>query len=743
MLIVSFGPDSYYHIRITDANNEKTYIALDAFGRRIEILYPSNNYQQLEYNGDGTLKGRAVWEGDDPPGTIPLWIEYFYDGYGRLADVNYPDEGNVHYSYDGFGRKILVEDGRNIDDRIGGTSPYANKISYDYDPLNRIIGITEQDGYEITYTYKADGQKENIAVYKPGQQNPVYWVQYGYDTALRLANVNEPLLTNDLIASFEYDENGNRKKLTYSLDGTTSSTVYIDYNYNRDNLLTYFSTTGGPTFTLNNATVDGLGRLTDANETISKTSGTVDYSYTYVYDMRSQLTEADITKDSSPWWDADYSYYKNGNLKDREIQSSKTEFEYTGEVMDGTKTGGGEYFELAWDENGNMIDFDISVGDDTTLEYNWDGKLRSGEKGSDTISLRYDPDGNRIFKASSESGQRKYIVDIVGGLPVILMELDSADNMDIMKKYTYAHGQILAQHDIDDDAITPKDDIYFYLHNRLGSVRQIIDTSGNVKNRYTYDPFGEGFATECTETIENPFKFTGQFYDSEIDEYYLRARQYDPHIARFTARDPVLGDFEEPLTLHVYLYCLNNPVRFIDPSGCFGMTARTLTAIYMRCAAFSMVLGSDIALSDMALGLAAVTEEANKFLDPKDEVNKIDYRTGPRAFRHLKITAKDIEKYGTIESAEIMVQFRIAMRGSLEAGKYYAVGGGSVVAGIATQLIGYKLIKSSHVVPGVVLCAGGFALEGAGVYSAAQAIKITNNAREAAELYGKWRGPQY
>ena len=29
--------------------------------------------------------------------------------------------------------------------------------------------------------------------------------------------------------------------------------------------------------------------------------------------------------------------------------------------------------------------------------------------------------------------------------------------------------------------------------------------------------------TECTETTENPFKFTGQYFDSEIEEYYLRA----------------------------------------------------------------------------------------------------------------------------------------------------------------------------------------------------------------------------
>jgi RHS repeat-associated protein len=67
--------------------------------------------------------------------------------------------------------------------------------------------------------------------------------------------------------------------------------------------------------------------------------------------------------------------------------------------------------------------------------------------------------------------------------------------------------------------------------------------------------------------LTNSFLFAGQWYDSEIGQYYLRARQYDPRIGRFTARDPVFGNFQEPLTLHVYLYCLNDPVNRTDPSG--------------------------------------------------------------------------------------------------------------------------------------------------------------------------------
>ena len=109
------------------------------------------------------------------------------------------------------------------------------------------------------------------------------------------------------------------------------------------------------------------------------------------------------------------------------------------------------------------------------------------------------------------------------------------------------------------------------LHDRTGSVRQIINTSANVVRYYTYEPFGE--VLEEDGTLSNNMMFTGQYFDTEIDQYYLRARQYDPHVSRFTARDPVLGRLQEPLTLHVYLYCENDPVNLFDPDGASSRSA--------------------------------------------------------------------------------------------------------------------------------------------------------------------------
>jgi RHS repeat-associated protein len=204
----------------------------------------------------------------------------------------------------------------------------------------------------------------------------------------------------------------------------------------------------------------------------------------------------------------------------------------------------------------------MTTGVSQTITYNWDNKLRTATKGSKSISLRYDPGGNRIRKQSidgAEETTHKYIVDIVGDLPTTLMEIDPNIGL-IVKTYIYANGQVLCQHDGDYSA--PR---YFYIHDRLGSVRQMIDTSANVVKYYTYEPFGE--VLEEDGTLTNYMMFTSQYFDTEIDQYYLRARQYDPHISRFTARDPIRGKFEEPLTLHIYLYCLNDPINKIDPSG--------------------------------------------------------------------------------------------------------------------------------------------------------------------------------
>ena len=94
----------------------------------------------------------------------------------------------------------------------------------------------------------------------------------------------------------------------------------------------------------------------------------------------------------------------------------------------------------------------------------------------------------------------------------------------------------------------------------MGSTTHIVDEDGIVLNHYEYDAWGNLTAQE--EAVPNRFKFTGQQLDPVTQQYYLRARFYNPVIARFTQEDTYRGD-----GLNLYAYCANRPTHYIDPTG--------------------------------------------------------------------------------------------------------------------------------------------------------------------------------
>ena len=61
--------------------------------------------------------------------------------------------------------------------------------------------------------------------------------------------------------------------------------------------------------------------------------------------------------------------------------------------------------------------------------------------------------------------------------------------------------------------------------------------------------------------------YAGEHFDTDAQNYYLRARWYDQNTGRFNRFDPFTGNNQDPQSLHKYLYVHNNPVMNIDPSG--------------------------------------------------------------------------------------------------------------------------------------------------------------------------------
>ena len=114
---------------------------------------------------------------------------------------------------------------------------------------------------------------------------------------------------------------------------------------------------------------------------------------------------------------------------------------------------------------------------------------------------------------------------------------------------------------------------YHYVSDEQGSITHVINgedkESGElpqenvqpqVLNHYEYDAFGN--TVSCEEQVHNRFRYTGEQYDPLTGQYYLRARYYNPVIARFTQEDTYYGD-----GLNLYTYCQNNPILYHDPTG--------------------------------------------------------------------------------------------------------------------------------------------------------------------------------
>ena len=94
-----------------------------------------------------------------------------------------------------------------------------------------------------------------------------------------------------------------------------------------------------------------------------------------------------------------------------------------------------------------------------------------------------------------------------------------------------------------------------FIKNAHGDVTDL--TNRNVT--YDYDAYGNLRTDNMTDS--NPFRYCGEYQDSESGLIYLRNRYYDPTVGRFINEDPIKDG------TNWYAYCGNNPIAFVDPSG--------------------------------------------------------------------------------------------------------------------------------------------------------------------------------
>lgn len=81
-----------------------------------------------------------------------------------------------------------------------------------------------------------------------------------------------------------------------------------------------------------------------------------------------------------------------------------------------------------------------------------------------------------------------------------------------------------------------------------------------------YDAYGNLIASNGL--LQTGYVYSGQQWDFDLGQYYLRARTYNPATGRFWTSDGEgYGNNEDPLSLHKYLYAEDDSVNNIDPSG--------------------------------------------------------------------------------------------------------------------------------------------------------------------------------
>ena len=112
------------------------------------------------------------------------------------------------------------------------------------------------------------------------------------------------------------------------------------------------------------------------------------------------------------------------------------------------------------------------------------------------------------------------------------------------------------------------DNFAFYYYNRdhLGSIREVVDASGKVKQVTNYYPFGTPYADSPVNPDHQPYKYNGKELDRMhgLDTYDYGARQHDPILARWDRMDLLC---EKTPGISPYNYCNDNPIKNVDPDG--------------------------------------------------------------------------------------------------------------------------------------------------------------------------------
>lgn len=408
------------------------------------------------------------------------------------------------------------------------TGDVAGTIERTYDDQFRVASRTvtgASNSHALDVTYTPDGLFDAV-----GQLSLDYFSTHGLLETSTLGRTR---------ASYTYTGFGEAD--TYTVTDTTQSTALFDVDYTYDALGridTLIETTGGQTRNLKYR-YDQRGRLIEVLER-NQQSGAYDTIELYGYDTNGNRTSVDNAFDTLAASDIAV------DAQDRLTTYGGLQFTYTdaGELLTKTDSVSGEVTIYDYDALGNLRT--VTLPDGSQIVYLVDGAHRRI--------------GRKVFAPQGSLADEQYWLYKDSLNPVA--ELDGQGRL--TKRFVYASKAHSPDSMVEFDPATGAEvATYRIVSDHLGSVRMVVDVStGDVVQSMSYDTWGN--VLEDTNQSFQPFGFAGGLYDARTELVRFGARDYDPRVGRWTAKDPIgFGGGESNL----YAYAGHSPVNYIDPTG--------------------------------------------------------------------------------------------------------------------------------------------------------------------------------
>lgn len=203
---------------------------------------------------------------------------------------------------------------------------------------------------------------------------------------------------------------------------------------------------------------------------------------------------------------------------------------------------------------------------DQYAEYNGEGKIKILSEGGYVMDFSYGPDGERWQTVLSLDGNVKRTTLYAGDYERIISN-------DTIREFYYIGNGVLYVRE------TGKADrILYQITDNLGSILRIIDSDGNAVFDASYDAWGK--QTLRKNEIGYNRGYTGHEMMPEFGLVNMNGRLYDPMLGRFLSPDNYVQLPDNSQSYNRYSYCLNNPLKYTDPSGeLFGIDDLLIGAV--------------------------------------------------------------------------------------------------------------------------------------------------------------------